>query len=135
MSIQSQFESISKSGSGVIVAIHPSDMMDYMKPKKAHDSEQKAFINSFALKRTYAKKLNRESAQEAKEHIMRQQLFLNVMQHKKSTQAVSEQNIDAFYRQAMKDGKPIHRDPVPKSFSQAKFGARPIQNKLDPALK
>ena len=41
--------------------------------------------------------------------------------------------MDAFYRQATKDGKPVEKDPS-VSMSAA-FGARPAAAGLDPALR
>ena len=51
-----------------------------MEPVKAHNTNEKAFINSFALVRTFQKKLNRETSLKAKQDFLKQKHFLNVMQ-------------------------------------------------------
>ena len=48
------------------VAIDPMRTQGYQGSVNKHDSHEKAFINNFALVRTYQQKLNRESYTEAR---------------------------------------------------------------------
>ena len=57
------------------------DKKGFMRPKKSWNSIEKTVSNSFALKRTFMKKLNRENAVAKKEKILKNQLFVQAMQH------------------------------------------------------
>ena len=106
-----------------------------MDPVKAHNTNEKAFINSFALVRTFQKKLKRESSLEAKQNFMKQRHFLNVMQYNEKDELHKSQDQEHFYRQANIDGKIVRKDPAADPLNQKKFGVKPLWTQLDPSLR
>lgn len=49
--------------------VRPGEEWEYMSPIKSNQSEERAFRNSLALKKTFQKKLNRENAVAKKEKV------------------------------------------------------------------
>ena len=79
---------------------------------KAHDTNEKAFINNFALVRTYQKKLNRESAHNAKQKFNKKKHFIAVMHCQRKEELHKSQDIEHFYRKATMGGKVVRKDPA-----------------------
>ena len=72
--------SIAKKGKNV-GSIQPGEIRNFMTSKVSHDSNERAFRNTFGLVKAFTSKLNRESAQAAKLKINRHVLFMKLMQY------------------------------------------------------